>query len=277
VEILKSILEWIFFSLLTLSIFLSHTACNKGRAKAEPLPGKTSPRQSYAVPGTRPIPYIIGKTYKFLFTTDKGKAGEGIFRIEKTGGTGLRIYSSVDADDVDSRIHTSGEGTLVLDEKFNPVSYDRSVTLKYKDNPKQNGTETVKAVFSNGAVKLDITGPGKNQKETIQKNLINGSFVFDNNYLGQMAYICAQTTLKSGRTEHLNVFSVALRQMIEITMTPKIKVALNFNGQKVIAYEVDMKADGATFGRYYITPDGQLLKAEEMGGFMIIELENPEM
>jgi hypothetical protein len=65
--------------------------------------------------------------------------------------------------------------------------------------------------------------------------------------------------------------------MITVRITPKLKVELKYKDGKIIAYEVDMKADDSTFGRYFITPDGVLLKAEEMGGMMLIELANPDV
>ena len=275
-EILNLISKRIIFIGLAFAILFFCLSCVNKEKKSSSRVASLASEPVYTMPGLRPIPYKLGKTYKFIFTTDKGKIGEGLFKMEKSSDGNLQIFSSVDVNDIEALIQTKGEGTLILNEKFEPVSYERSMLIEYKDEPEKSGTEIIKAAFQNGKANLEIVGPSKDQKQTMTVDYIPGYFAFDNNFLGQMAFLCSQPKLKSGRAESLNVLSITLRSMLLFTMTPRVKVALEYKGRKIIAYEVDMKADGTTFGRYFITPDGVLVKAEEMGGLMLIELENPD-
>jgi len=254
---------------------------------------KTSPSKEERITlvGNRQIPYKLDKEYIYAFKTDKGDVGRGIFKIEEleseTGDIYKKISSSVDINDKSNGTITKGDSVLTFDRNWYLSGYERQSYGEYKKNPKTKGTEKVildirrewfqsldkYRIFT----KLKITDPKEGKTDEFDIELPDGGFIFDNNFLGLMAYICSQPELKAGRTEILKVLSVNLHRVITIKMNPKIKVELNYKGKKIIVYEVDMKADDATFGRYFITPDGVLLKAEEMSGMMLIELTNPDI
>jgi len=259
---------------------------------------KTPPNKEERITlaGNRQIPYKLDKEYIYAFKTDKGDVGRGTFKIEElkseTGDIYKKISSSVDINDKSNGRITKGSSTLTIDYHHSILHYQRQSFGEYRDNPESNGTEKIKFEIdpewfhSMGGYRiflLNIEGPKdrENGKFATQLPFIielpEGGFIFDNNFLGLMAYICSQPELKAGRTEILKVLSVNLHRMITIKMNPKIKVELNYKGKKIISYEVDMKADDATFGRYFITPNGVLLKAEEMSGMMLIELTNPDI
>lgn len=275
----------IFSGILFIVLF-----CGCGQGAKEPSEqdqqGKT-PQSKPKVPGrdgritlagSREIPYKLSKQYEYLFQNQNGEVGKGGFTIEKTDNGGYKIRSTVEINDTVAEDQTTGAGVLMLDSEFNPISYERSAFGSYKTNPGATGMEDILASCSGGIITMEVAGPGEGVLNNYTLELPQGGFVFDNNYLGQMAFICSQPELKSGRAETLKVLSVNLHQLLTIRMTPKIKTELTFEGgRKVLAYEVDMKADDQTFGRYFVTPEGVLLKAEEMGGMMLIELLNPDL
>jgi len=280
--------------LIMILIFLPLFGCQNHKINTVSLK-KTPPNKEERITlaGNRQIPYKLDKEYIYVFKTDKGDVGRGTFKIQKkdytydSGEIVTLISSNVDINDKSNDTITKGNSVLTFDRNWYLSGYERRSYGEYKKNPKTNGTEKVildirrewfqsldkYRIFT----KLKITDPKEGKTDEFDIELPDGGFIFDNNFLGLMAYICSQPELKAGRTEILKVLSINLHRVITIKMTPKIKVELNYKGKKIISYEVDMKADDATFGRYFITPNGVLLKAEEMSGLMLIELTNPDI
>jgi hypothetical protein len=266
------------FLILVLLLFIPVNGC-RGSKDYPGITKKNIPKREERITlaGSRPIPYKLNRKYEYIFKTDKGDVGHGYFTFEKSDDGGFRLASSVDLNDTNGGILIKGDSTLVLDKDFCPISYERTSYYEYKDNSNSNGTEKAKASFADGKMKLEVSSPQDIKSEQFEIEFPSGVFIFDNNFLGQMAFICSQPVLKAGRSEILKVASVNQHAMITVRITPKLKVELKYKDGKIIAYEVDMKADDSTFGRYFITPDGVLLKAEEMGGMMLIELANPDV
>ena len=250
------------------------TSC--AEKKKSPPPPVQRHDQAVVPPGSRDIPYTPEKVYKYSFTEAGVDIGDAGFRITPLENGTIELWSYIDFANEQAKEFTRGEGTLVLDKNMRLISYTREMDAQYRDKEELNGNYSLDITSANGRVTFRTSEPPDNEIVTEERELPSDVFVFDNNFIGQMAYICSQPVLKSGRREYLDVLAVTFKSTVKLAMTPKIKHEMDFHGDKVIAYEVDMKSDGATFGNYYITPEGILIKAEEQGGFLLIELQNPD-
>jgi hypothetical protein len=239
---------------LLFAVVIMTVCCGKSTDSNSQPTEKTIDRLTF--PNNRLIPYEMG-TASFVISNYFG---------------GYVIVSEIEIFDPEFQDKIDGTGTLILDENWVPKSYTRLSYLEFGKDRNVKGDSSIEGVFSDGMAKLGFKTPDNPGKQQKSFDIPDSFFIFDNNYIGQMAFICSQPTLKSGRQENLILLALQQKAILAITMTPKIKVRMDFNGGKIIAYEVDMKANGVTFGRYFITPDGVLIRAIEDSGRMTINL-----
>jgi hypothetical protein len=208
-----------------------------------------------------------------MFDTEIGNA---TLKLDKDENNNYRLFTSIDINNEEYNERISGESVLVFDENWRLHSYEREMDSSFWKRSTMDGHYSIHAKFENGRAHFQHQKPGDDVPEVFIKELPDDAFLFDNNFIGQMALICSQPHLKTGRTETLRVLSITQQYVYNLTMTPKIKHEMEFGGGKIIAYEVDMKAGDITFGHYFITREGLMVMAKEEGGRLVIRLEANE-
>lgn len=254
---------------LLIAVMIISISCGKS-AETDSKPTEQKIKR-WTLPSDRMIPYEMGKKYSYSFKVRDEQIGTASFEVNKYFN-GYVIVSEIELFDPEFGDKIDGSGTLILDENWVPKSYTRQSYMEFGDESDVKGDFIVEGVFSDGKANLGFKTPEKQEKQEKSLEIPDSFFIFDNNYIGQMAFVCSQPTLKSGRHENLILLAIQQKAILLIMMTPKIKIRMDFNGEKIIVYEVDMKANGQTFGHYFITPDGVLIRAIEDSGRMTIDL-----
>lgn len=265
-----------------LIVLANLSACESGKKKASPTEDGNQPETSvvqeiaYTNPGAREIPYELGREYRYIFNMLDTEIGHATFKLDRDENNNYSLFTSIDINNEEFNERISGESVLVFDENWRLHSYDREIDSSFGRKSTMDGHYSIHASFENGRAHFQHQKPGDDEHEAFIKELPDDAFLFDNNFIGQMALICSQPRLKTGRTETLHVISIAQQDTYNLTMTPRIKHEMEYGGGKIIAYEVDMKVNDITFGHYFITRDGVMVMAEEEGGRLVIRLEVPE-
>ena len=271
----------LLFSILVL--ITGTVSCTKEKKERKLPPVRSKPEFTY--PGNRPITYELDKTYEYKYIEEGNEIGTASFVISRIENGNYSIYSTINFDNPDSGDRIDGESILILDQNWHFISYDREMDSVYGIDSTMDGHYSISIENSGDTITVENNTPefeepvvqqinikGDENENTLSVDL-EKTFLFDNNFIGMMAYICSQPVMKSGRRELISVYGVTYNAFIDLALTPKIKKEMDHLGEKVVVYEVDMKSDDSTFGNYYITPDGILIEAEEQGGFLVIELQ----
>ncbi|MCD6217416.1 hypothetical protein J7L05_06110 [bacterium] len=275
-------IKQLIFLVLLLIVLPNLSACGRGKEKISPPDGGNSPETpvvqkiTYTNPGERGIPYELGREYRYVFKMLDVEIGSATFKLDKNENNNYRLLTSIDIDNEEFNERMSGESVLVFDENWRLLSYDREMDSSFGKRSTMDGHYSIHARFENGHAHFQHQKPGDDEPKVFIKEIPDDVFLFDNNFIGQMALICTQPRLKTGRTETLRVLSIVQQDFYNLTMTPKIKHEMEFGNRKIIAYEVDMKANDITFGHYFITRNGVMVRAEEEGGRLVIMLETGE-
>jgi hypothetical protein len=295
---LKENPAWICVFLIPL-FFLACGTDKKSKQKPESETIASNPPKQQmfrTFPGNRELPYKLDQTYEYAYYENSVRIGTVSFKIDQMDDGNYKIFSKIDLKNDTSGSLTNGESTLILDPEWHFINYTREMYSEFGLDKKLNGDYYARAEYADGIITVELKNPPDNKPvitpiKTSISDVSKGAespdktrsipdssdeiFIFDNNFIGLMAYICSQPILKTGRREHMSVFMVMYTDTVNLLMTPIIRQEIDHAGEKIVVYNVDMKSDDATFGNYFISSDGVLVKAQEQGGFIVIELLNP--
>ena len=278
--ILTRIKQLIFLVLLLMAL-ANLSACG-GKEKEIPLDNGNRLKNpvveeiTFTKPGQREIAYELGREYRYLFSMLDTEIGYATFKLDRDENNNYRLLTSINVNNEEFNERMNGDSVLVFDEKWRLLRYEREMDSSFGKRSTMDGHYSIKIGFENGRAHFQHQKPGDDKPEVFIKEIPDDIFLFDNNFIGQMALICTQPRLKTGRTETLRVFSIVQQNAYNLTMTPRIKHEMEYGAGKIIAYEVDMKVNDITFGHYFITRNGVMVMAEEEGGRLVIRLEKPE-
>lgn len=269
-------------SLLLLIALLNLGACETQKEKVSSPDDGNPPENAvvettkFTMPGQREIPYEIGREYIYTLYMFENEIGSATLKLDKDENNNYRLFTSIDSFDEEFNNKMKGASVYIFDDNWNPISYERELDASFGTNSSIDGHYSIKIEFENNIASIQHQKPGDTTPTSYIKEIPEDVFLFEDNFIGQMALICSQPHFKTGRTETLTVFSISFQSAYNLTMTPRIKHELPFDDEKIIAYEIDMKVGDATFGHYYVTRDGLMVMAKEEGGRLVIILEKPE-
>lgn len=143
-------------------------------------------------------------------------------------------------------------GSFYMTERAEPLYYETGMTLNQE-------ASLVRVEFSPENIRETVEMGNESQELDIRP--LKSTFLVSNNMIGQWALVFRSLELEEGKTYTVNIFNPNTARSIVGTMAVAGRESVTVQGME---YEALVIA-GQGSSRYYVTPDGLLLKIESPG------------
>jgi hypothetical protein len=212
------------------------------------------------------IPWEKGKTYRFDWLYDGKSIGTETFtitRVEKKENSDDYIYTASSSVNIQG-LTTSGEWTI--DSNGRPMEYNvkgKAGTLEY----------SIDCQFSKDQVVEKVVKSGTPIERTIK--LTDNVYLIDNNNLSLFAFLLAGVPREKDSAVSFKIFHPSSMQALPAQVTVRDRETIIINGKEYKSWPLDIVLAGMPV-KMWVDEKGRLLRNEEKGGRLLIELVEPE-
>ena len=206
------------------------------------------------------IPWKEGQTVSYRFIFDGQDIGTDTFSIKNIKKDGQRlIYTCHTELKLQGR---STSGSWSMDQHGKP--------LEYRISGKAGATSySIDCRFSGGTVKVEASQSGNPFSRSLDIN--EDTRLLDNNNLSLFAFLLASVNREAGQTASYSVFHPTSLRIFSIDINVRKRETINLAEREIFAWRFEISMAGTPL-TMWLDDGGRLLRDEESGGRMVVEL-----